>query len=266
MPKVSIGVLIALLLFCGLGPLVWPWPADAFDKTAILAPPSIAHPFGCDLLGRDVMARVMEGGRISLLVGMMGAAIATALAMIVGTVAALFRGVVDRATVVMIDLLLAFPTFFLLLALIAYVPAGAGMLIGVIGLTGWMSLARMVRSEAFALSSRPYVKTALLAGRSRWWVVIYYYLPLLAPLGLVGFTFGASGAILAESGLSFLGLGIMPPSMSWGTILADGKEVMDVAWWVSFFPGAMIFIVSYALITIADALQRAANRRAITVG
>lgn len=261
MPKTTLMLLGLVALFVFAGPMMWQPSPYEFDAQLILAAPSLVHPMGCDILGRDVMARLMEGGRMSLLIGFLSAAIATALALIAGMVAAMLRGWVDRGVVVVIDLLLSFPTFFLLLALVAYVDASQTVLIGVIGLTGWMSLARMMRAEAFGFGSKPYIKIARMAAMPTWKIAWRYYLPLLGPLGLVGFVFGASGAILAESGLSFLGLGIMPPQMSWGTVLADGKEVVDVAWWLSFFPGLMIFMVTLGLIGVADALQAQANKK-----
>jgi peptide/nickel transport system permease protein len=118
-----------------------------------------------------------------------------------------------------------------------------------------MSSARLIRSESFAITTKPYIKILNIANVSKRKIILKYYLPLLAPIFLVSFTFGVGGAILAESGLSFLGLGIVAPQMSWGTILSNGKEVIDIAWWVSFFPGLMIFLVTFSLMNISNYLQ-----------
>jgi peptide/nickel transport system permease protein len=129
------------------------------------------------------------------------------------------------------------------------------ILIVVISVTGWMGMARLIRSESFAITNKPFIKILNLAKVSKIKIILKYYAPLLAPIFLISFTFGVGGAILAESGLSFLGLGINPPQMSWGSLLSSGKEVMDIAPWVSFFPGLMIFIVTFCLIQISDYLQ-----------
>jgi peptide/nickel transport system permease protein len=231
-----------------------------FDKSSILLPPSLEHPFGTDRLGRDLLARVMEGGKISLIIGVGSAVIASVIGLIIGVSAGFFKRGVDKVIVVVIDLFLTFPTFFLLLALISYVEASALILIIVISITGWMGMARLIRSESFSLSSKPFIKILTLAGVSRTKILFKYFLPLLLPIFLISFTFGVGGAILAESGLSFLGLGVMPPDISWGSILSEGKEVIDLAWWISFFPGLMIFLVTFSLINISDYLQKEANK------
>ncbi len=123
-------------------------------------------------------------------------------------------------------------------------------LIVVISITGWMGTARLIRSESYKIASQPFIKVLKIATVSNSKIFFKYFLPLVAPILFVSFTFGVSGAILAESGLSYLGLGITPPSMSWGTILSNGKPLMEIAWWISFFPGLMIFLVTFSLIQI----------------
>jgi peptide/nickel transport system permease protein len=125
-----------------------------------------------------------------------------------------------------------------------------------------MSMARLIRSESFAINSQPFIKILKLSHVSRFKIIFKYFAPLLAPIFFVSFTFALSGAILAESGLSFLGIGVMPPDISWGNILSEGKEVIDAAWWISFFPGLMIFLVTFSLINISDYLQFLTNQKA----
>ncbi|MCV6606705.1 MAG: ABC transporter permease, partial [Campylobacterales bacterium] len=228
---------------------------------SILLPPSFEHPFGTDRLGRDLLARVIEGGKNSLLIGVGSAIIGNLIGLMVGITAGFFRGTVDKITVIVIDLFLTFPTFFLLLALISYIDASAFILIIVISITGWMGTSRMIRSESFSIGSKGFIKILKIAKVNTLKIIFKYYAPLLAPIVLISFTFGVSGAILAESGLSFLGLGITPPDMSWGTILADGKSVIDIAWWVSFFPGLFIFFITFSLIQISDYLQSVFNQK-----
>jgi peptide/nickel transport system permease protein len=225
------------------------------NPEAILLPPSWEHIFGTDRLGRDIFARILVGGQTSLIIGFLSALIASFVGLIIGITAGYFRGNVDASITLIIDLFLTFPTFFLLLALVSYMSASIFILIVVISVTGWMGMARLIRSESFAITNKPFIKILNLAKVSKIKIILKYYAPLLAPIFLISFTFGVGGAILAESGLSFLGLGINPPQMSWGSLLSSGKEVMDIAPWVSFFPGLMIFIVTFCLIQISDYLQ-----------
>ena len=261
MPRSSIAVLLFVFLFSFLGPLLYHVDPTALDKASILLPPSLPHPFGTDRLGRDVLARTMEGGRISLIIGVGSALIASFIGFILGAMAGYFQGKVDKAFVVLVDLFLTFPTFFLLLALVSYVNASVWVLIVIISITGWMTTARLIRSESFAVTSKPFIKILDIAKVKKSKILLKYYAPLLAPIFFVSFTFGVGGAILAESGLSFLGLGIVPPQMSWGTIMSEGKDVIEIAWWVSFFPGLMIFLVTFSLINISNYLQTLTNQK-----
>ncbi len=260
-PLFSIAVLAAILLLTFFGQFLYHVSPYKLDPHAILLPPSLEHPFGTDRLGRDLLARIIEGGKNSIIIGVGSAVIASLIALIAGVSAGFFRGIVDKAFVVIVDLFLTFPTFFLLLALVSYIPASSLVLIIVISITGWMGNARMLRSESYAVAQKPFVKILQIAKVPSYKIILKYFAPLLAPIFFIGFTFGVGGAILAESGLSFLGLGVLPPEMSWGSILSEGKEVIDIAWWVSFFPGLMIFLVTYSLINISDYLQALTNKK-----
>ncbi|BCD68082.1 ABC transporter permease [Nitratiruptor sp. YY09-18] len=260
-PVISIVILFFIFMLTFFGGYFY--KVSAYDPNVhqILLPPSIEHPFGTDRLGRDLLARIIEGGKNSLIIGVGSAIISSFIALIAGVSAGYFRGWVDRGFVVVVDLFLTFPTFFLLLALVSYIQASALVLIIVISITGWMGNARMMRSESYAIAKKPFVKILKIAHAHSYKIILKYFLPLLAPLFFIGFTFGVGGAILAESGLSFLGLGVLPPQMSWGSILSEGKEVIDIAWWVSFFPGLMIFLVTFSLINISDYLQNVTNKK-----
>lgn len=252
--------IFTILLFCIVAtmfllPYIYTVSPYDLNPDAILLPPSLEHIFGTDRLGRDIFARILVGGQTSLIIGFLSALIASFVGLIIGITAGYFRGKVDASITIIIDLFLTFPTFFLLLALVSYMSASIFVLIVVISVTGWMGMARLIRSESFAITNKPFIKILNLAKVSKIKVILKYYAPLLAPIFLISFTFGVGGAILAESGLSFLGLGINPPQMSWGSLLSSGKEVMDIAPWVSFFPGLMIFIVTFCLIQISDYLQ-----------
>ena len=254
-PIFSIVSLFLIFTICFFGSYFYSGLAYELNPDLILLPPSFNNPFGTDRLGRDVLARVIEGGQISLTIGLTSAVITSFIGLIIGVSAGFFKGKIDKIIIILIDLFLTFPTFFLLLALVSYVNASVWVIVVVISITGWMGMARMIRSESFAISNHPYIKILNIANVSSIKIIIKYFTPILAPIFFISFTFGISGAILAESGLSFLGIGINPPQISWGTILSEGKEVIDIAWWLSFFPGFMIFIVTYSLINLSDYLQ-----------
>jgi peptide/nickel transport system permease protein len=256
--RVAWGVLIVLTLFC-IGSFIYPVSPYELDAHAILEAPTLMHPFGTDLLGRDVMSRMMQGGSISLFIGFTSSLVSIIIGLFVGLIAAYFRGIVDKATLIVIDLFLTFPTFFLLLALVAYMEASILVLIIVLSVTSWMGLARTVRANALQYRAKPYIKILQMGDVSRKKILFKYIAPLMAPLLGVGFALGMSGAIIAESGLSFLGLGVLPPLMSWGSILSEGKEVLAEGWWLSFFPGMAIFLVSFSLVILADHYQNRTN-------
>ncbi len=260
-PYFSIAILVAIVLISFFGEYFYPVSPYELNKEAILLPPSLQHPLGTDRLGRDLLARVIEGGKSSLIIGVGSALIASLIGLVAGVSAGFFKGMVDKVFVVVVDLFLTFPTFFLLLALVSYVPASTLVLIIVISITGWMGTARMIRSESFAIAKKPFIKILQIAKIPTWKIIFKYFAPLIAPIFFISFTFAVGGAILAESGLSFLGLGVLPPKMSWGSILSEGKEVIDIAWWVSFFPGLMIFLVTFSLINISDYLQKLTNKK-----
>ena len=263
MPYGSIAALVGVIVFSFLAPLVYGVDPLYLNADAILLPPSSEHWFGTDRLGRDMAARMMQGGQVSLIIGFSAALISTLIALLLGVSAALLRGGFDKLFIVAVDLFLTFPTLFLLLTLTSYVNASIWVLVLIISITGWMGTARMIRAESFAIASKPFIRILHIGRVHPLKIILKYYAPILAPIVLVSFTFAVGGAILAESGLSFLGLGITAPQMSWGSILSTGKEVIDIAWWVSFFPGLMIFIVTFALMNLSNPLQTRMNRKEI---
>jgi len=261
MVKIAVYLLGIVILTVFLLPFFYTVSPYDLNPALILQAPSIEHIFGTDRLGRDVFARILEGGKTSLIIGFLAASISSIIGLFIGITAGYFKGNIDRTITIIIDLFLTFPTFFLLLALVSYMQATLAILIIVISITGWMGMSRMIRSESFAIGNRPFIKVLKIANVSSFKIIFKYFAPLLAPIFLISFTFGVGGSILAESGLSFLGLGINPPMMSWGSLLSDGKAVIDIAWWVSFFPGLMIFIITFSLMQISDYLQNLANSK-----
>jgi peptide/nickel transport system permease protein len=261
MYKFSLYTLGSVVVLISVLPFIYTVSPYALHADQILQPPTLNHIMGTDRLGRDIFARILQGGQTSLDIGILSALNSSLKGLIIGVSAGYFKGVYDKSIVVMIDLFLTFPTFFLLLTLVSYMEASTAVIIIILIITGWMGTARLIRSESFAITNKPFIKVLNLARVSKVKILLKYYTPLLMPIFLVSFTFGVGGAILAESGLSFLGLGINPPQMSWGSLLSNGKEVIQIAWWVSFFPGLFIFIITFCLMNIADHLQHSLNNK-----
>ena len=253
--KIYISLLILIICFIFLGDILWLQSPYKLNPNEILLPPSIKHPFGTDRLGRDLLARILQGAKVSLIIGFLSSLISSFIGLIIGISAGYFKKIIDKSIVIIIDLFLTFPTFFLLLALISYIEASIFVIILILTITSWMGTARLIRSEAINIVNKPYIKILKISNVSTIKILLKYIAPLLAPIFLVSFTFGVGGAILAESSLSFLGLGINPPQISLGTILSNGKNVLDIAWWISTISGFFILIITYLLIQISDKLQ-----------
>ena len=252
-------VVLCLVVLAVAAPLLAPWDPHRPDIRKILDPPSGSHPLGTDQLGRDVLARMLYGARVSLAVGFVSVGIATAIGLVLGAVAGYHGGAIDGAIMRLVDLMLVFPRFFLLLAVLAFLRPSIWTIMAVIGLTGWMGVARLVRAEFLALKEREFVIWSQSVGASAFRIIWRHILPnAMAPV-LVAMTLGIPAAILTESGLSFLGLGVQPPFATWGNILNEGKDAIEIAWWLSFYPGLAILltVLSYNLLGegIRDALD-----------
>ncbi len=238
-----------------------PYDPGAYDVTQILMPPGLAHWLGTDQIGRDVLSRMLYGARISMAVGFVSVGIAVGVGTLIGTVAAYYGGRVDEVLMRFVDLMLNFPRLFLLLTLIALLRPSIWVIMAVIGLTGWMGLARLVRGEILSLKEREFVLSARALGARDPRIMFHHILPnALVPV-LVSATLGVAGAILAESGLSFLGLGVQPPTPSWGNILIEGKANIEIAWWLSVFPGMAILVTVLAYNLLGEGLRDALDPR-----
>ncbi|MFQ5829027.1 MAG: ABC transporter permease [Candidatus Methylomirabilia bacterium] len=269
------GVVVATLIVVAvLAPLLAPWDPYEPDVAKILVAPSATHWLGTDHLGRDVLSRILYGSRVSLAVGFVSVGIAAAIGILLGAAAGHHGGLVDAFTMRLVDLILVFPRFFLLLAVLAFLRPSIWIIMVVIGLTGWMGVARLVRAEFLTLREREFVLWSQAVGAGGTRIVWRHILPnAMAPV-LVAMTLGIPAAILTESGLSFLGLGVQPPHATWGNILNDGKDSIEIAWWLSVYPGLAILVtvLSYNLLGegIRDALdprlRQAVGRLAGRVG
>jgi peptide/nickel transport system permease protein len=238
------GSIVVMLLFAVslLAPWIAPYDPSTIDLKHVLAPPSFGHPLGTDQLGRDVLSRMIWGARISLKVGF----VATGIAMLIGTILGAASGYygrwVDATIMRFVDIMLCFPTFFLILAVIAILEPSIWNIMIVIGLTGWMGITRLVRADFISLKERDFVSAARVIGASDFRIIFVHILPNAMASVLVATTLGIAGAILTESALSFLGIGVQPPIPSWGNILTAGKDNIDIAWWLSLYPGLAILI------------------------
>jgi peptide/nickel transport system permease protein len=258
-----IGAVIVLMLISValLAPFIAPYDPTIIDVYNVLSPPNRTHLLGTDELGRDLFSRIIWGSRVSLKVGIVAVGIAIMIGIIIGSVSGFYGGKVDAVLMRFVDIMLAFPTFFLILAVIAILEPSIFTIMAVIGVTSWMEVARLVRAEFLTLKERDFVDAARAVGVSNKRLIFRHILPnALSPV-LVSATFGVAGAILVESGLSFLGLGVQPPDPSWGNILTSGKDNIEVAWWLSVYPGLAILITVLSYNLVGEGLRDALDPR-----
>ncbi|WP_425443306.1 ABC transporter permease [Thermodesulforhabdus norvegica] len=242
------------------------WPPVPYSPTEhnlfeILQPPGGKHWLGTDDRGRDVLSRMIHGSRISLSVGMVSVGIAAVFGIILGGMAGYFGGWVDQLINRLIEIMMTIPTFFLIIAIIAFLPPSIYNIMVVIGVTGWTGIARFVRAEFLKLKNLDFVTASRALGTSHARIIFVHMLPnAMAPV-LVSVVFGIAGAILTESSLSFLGFGVPPPTPSWGDILSQSRDYIEFAWWLTLFPGLAIFITITAYNLVGEALRDAMDPR-----
>ena len=255
-------IIVALLAACALfAPLIAPHDYRAINVKAVLAPPGPHHLFGTDELGRDVLSRMIYGSRISLAVGFVAIGIATIIGIILGAVAGYYGRWVDSIIMRLVDIMLCIPSFFLILAVIAFVGQSIWNIMAIIGLTAWMGVSRLVRAEFLTLKEREFVLAARASGASDFRIIFSHILPnAMAPV-FVSAILGIAAAVLIESSLSFLGLGVQPPIPSWGNILTSGKDNIETAWWLSVFPGTAILLTVLGYNLLGEGLQDILNPR-----
>jgi peptide/nickel transport system permease protein len=249
-------VLVAGLIVIAFGaPLLCPDDPLKQDVIHRLLPPSSAHWFGTDDLGRDVFSRILFGTRISLAVGVIAVAASVLIGTLIGLLAGYFGRKVDAVLMRLVDILLCFPTIFLILMVIAFLEPNILNVMAVIGVTSWMGLSRMVRGEVLSLRERDFIWAAKALSLSTPRILFVHLLPNVVSPVLVAATLGVGGAVLTESALSFLGLGVQPPSPSWGNMLAAGKDYIHIAWWLTLFPGLAILVTVLAFNLLGEGLR-----------
>ena len=255
-------IIIAIISFMAVfASYIAPFDPDAINVKSILLSPSSAHWMGTDGLGRDVYSRMLFGARISLLVGIVAVGIATAIGIVLGAISGFYRGWVDTVIMRLVDVMLSIPSFFLILAVIAFLTPSIWNIMIVIGLTSWMGVTRLVRAEFLSLRNREFVLASQTLGAKDSRLIFKQLLPnSLTPI-IVSSVLGVASAVLVESGLSFLGLGVQAPQASWGNILTDGKEYIEFAWWLSLFPGLAILITVMGYNLLGEGLRDALDPR-----
>jgi peptide/nickel transport system permease protein len=261
MAMTGLALVLALFVVSIFAHWLAPYDPNSIDLKQVLMPPSHTHLLGTDTLGRDVLSRIIYGSRVSLKVGFVAVGLATLIGLVVGALAGYYGGWVDAALMRLVDLMLCFPAFFLILAVIAVLEPSIWNIMAVIGLTSWMGVARLVRAEFLSLREREFVTAARALGASDFRLIMRHMLPnALAPV-MVSATLGVAGAILTESALSFLGLGVQPPTPSWGNILTAGKDNIEIAWWLSVFPGLAILITVMSYNLLGEGIREAIDPR-----
>jgi peptide/nickel transport system permease protein len=239
-----------------LAPLISPYDPSIIDQNNLLTSPSKQHIFGTDGLGRDLLSRIIYGSKISLSIGLIAVGIATIIGLILGSIGGFYGGFIDTLIMRFTDVMLCFPTFYVILAVVAILGPNIFNIMMIIGLTSWMGPARLIRGEILSLKEREFIQAEIAIGASNLRIISRHLIPNAIGPVLVNATLGIGGAIMLESGLSFLGLGVQPPVPSWGNILIESKSTLGVAWWITVFPGLAILITILGFNFIAEGLKK----------
>lgn len=249
-------IVITLLIIVALfAPVISPYTPSQQNVFERLQPPSLHHFFGTDDLGRDVFTRMIFGARISLAVGFISVFIILIIGTLLGIISGYYGGKIDYMIMRFTDIVLCFPTFFLIILVIAFIEPNIYNVMIVIGVTSWPGLARLVRAEVLSLKEREFILVSKMMAISNIKIFFVHILPnIISPL-MVYSSLAIGGAILTESALSFLGLGVQPPMPSWGQILTSGKDYIYMAWWLSLFPGIAILVTVLAFNLVGEAIR-----------
>ncbi len=251
----ALAVLALLVLVALLAPVIAPGGYDEQDLAARLLPPSRAHPFGTDELGRDILARLAYGARITLMIATLVAVIVAPVGLLVGTTAGYFGGWVDAVLMRVNDIFLSFPSLILALGFVAGLGPGIRNAIIAIALTAWPPVARLARAETLTIRNADYIAAVRIQGGSAARIILRHVVPMCLPSVIVRITLNMAGIILTAAGLGFLGLGAQPPMPEWGAMLSAGRSHLTGAWWLSTVPGLAILATSLAFNLLGDGLR-----------
>jgi peptide/nickel transport system permease protein len=276
MALVGVGILILMILYCTIGSFIFSEKYANYNDTGIaLQPPSHAHPFGTDVIGRDILARTIYGGQISLLIGLTAVMLETTLGILIGALSGYFGGLVDNLLMRFTEAILIIPQIFLLLVMAKFFAGNIPdinilgrefsgsviVIIAIIGLTSWPYLARIVRAEFLTLKESEFVLAARATGTSTLDIIIRHILPnSIAPI-VVSATLGVANAITLEAYISFLGLGVRPPTATWGNMLEGAYNYIETAYWLWLFPGLLILLIVLSINFVGDGLRDALDPR-----
>lgn len=253
---IIVGIMATLAIFA---PFIATYDPNEINLEDALIGPSREHLLGTDSLGRDLFSRMVYGARISLSVGFVAVGIAVLIGVMLGSIAGYYGGRTDNVISRFIDIMLCFPTFFLILSVIAVLGPNILNIMIVIGVTSWMGVARLIRAEFLSLKEREFIEAARAIGAGDLRIITRHLIPNGIGPVLVSATLGIAGAILLESGLSFLGLGVQPPTPSWGNILTEAKSTLGIAWWITLFPGLAILITVLGYNLLGEGLREFFN-------
>lgn len=248
-------ITLAVIFIALFAPFISPYNPEEINTANILMPPSFEHFMGTDALGRDCFSRLIFGARISLLVGFVAVGISTMIGILLGSISGFYGKLTDAIIMRLVDIMLCFPAIFLIMAVIAFLEPSIYNIMAIIGLTSWMGVARLVRAEFLTLKTRDFVLASRIAGASDKRIIFSHILPnALSPV-IVTATLGIGSAILTESALSFLGIGVQLPTPSWGNMLTEGKDNIEIAWWLSFYPGIAILVTVLGFNLLGEGLR-----------
>jgi peptide/nickel transport system permease protein len=263
----GLAIVATVLLVALTAPLIAPHNPTKLNVKARLLPPAWTAEgdpsflLGTDQLGRDVLSRLIHGSRVSVVVGVLGVAIAVLLGVTVGLISGYMGGIVDSVLSRTVDTFMAIPFIILALAAVGFLGPGLFNLVIVLGLTGWVSFARVVRGEVLSVKGMEYVTAARTIGQSGWRIAVFHVLPNVTASIIVLSTLQIATVIIAESSLSFLGMGVQPPTITWGTMLSEGRNHLATSWWLATFPGVAISLTALGCILMGDWLRDALDPR-----
>ena len=263
---IGLGLIVVLVLVAIFGPLIAPHNpnyqfANGLNAEGLPVPPSREFPLGTDTLGRDLLSRIIYGARISLTVGVVANAIAIGVGTGVGLVAGYFGGLTETVLMRLTDVMLAFPSLLLAMALLTLIGPGLETVIVVIAFTSWASMARIVRGQVLSIKELEYVEAAKAIGASRWRILTRSILPQLDGVVLVYLTLNIASAVLFEASLSFLGIGVQPPTADWGAMISSGESYYQIAPWLFLFPGLALALMVFSFNLFGDGLRDALDPR-----